>query len=258
MAYYVAVCCSAFVLRSKRIIGAPMPKRKLLLPNTIDPARPLSSIPAPQLQFSPAVWARLESAYCCKIPVLIRRQIEEAGRNYVWLASMENEAKPFASAKNNVSAVRKTAAKLLQELRSIQDCDDDVRSFVGHLIRQRLKLPSQRPLGDHLGGFVRDLEVLAHTLADLDVSQSRDGQKKGRAWAAWAMKIRAILKDAGLPHTVSKDTRSASDSPFVRLLAALQQVFPHRYRPFTQMRSLAEAICRAARAGAFSRRHAVE
>jgi hypothetical protein len=224
-----------------------MPAQQRRLPIT-------TGIALPPLQISPAAWLRIEKAYGCKIRPAVRDRIERLTIKYLRLASMEHAAAPLQSARVNVATIRKPAEKLLTKLKAVQDCDSDVHSFVGHIIRQNLKLSSRRPLGDDLGGFVGDLEKLVAVLARIDVSEAPDAQQNGQAWPSWARDIRAVVKEAGLPHGVSKDTmRSASDSAFVRLVAALQLECPLGYRPFTQTRALADAIYRAARAGGFSK-----
>jgi hypothetical protein len=227
-----------------------MPARQQRLPIT-------TGIPRPTFQISPVAWLRLEKAYGCKIPPAIRGRIEQVTIKYLWLADMERAAAPLKSAEVNVATIRKAADELLSRLKAVQDCASDVHSFLGHIIRQHLKLPSGRPLGDDLGGFVVDLEALASVLARIDVSGTPDAQQNGQAWSNWALDIRTAMKEAGLPYGASKDTtRSVSDSPFVQLVAALQQECPPGYRPFTEMRSLADAIYRASRSGGFSQARA--
>ena len=224
-----------------------MPAQQRRLPIT-------TGITLPTLQISPATWSRIEKAYGRKIQPAVRDRIERLTTKYLHLASMERAAAPLQSARVNVATVRSSAEKLLAKLKAVQDCDSDVHSFVGHIIRQNLKLSSRRPLGDDLGGFVHDLEKLVAVLARIDVSGAPDAQQNAQAWSRWAREIRTVIKEAGLPHGVSKDTtRSASDSAFVRLVAALQLECPPGYMPFTQMRPLADAIYRAVRAGGFAK-----
>jgi hypothetical protein len=230
-----------------------MPKRQLRLPITTQSGR---SIPRPALHISPAAWSRIERAYGSKIPISVRAQIKAATVKYLWLAKMERGAAPLKSAPGSVAALRKATDGLLDQLKDIQNCSGDVQSFVGHIIRQRLRLPHQQPLSDHLGGFVRDLSIFAAVLHAVDISSAapieqrkkrfeqiwaQDSQQDGRARVAWVRSVRTALKVSGLPAGISK----LKDYPFVRLVRAIQNELPSEGRAFT-IASLADAIYVAA------------
>jgi hypothetical protein len=226
-------------------------------------------------------WAPIEEAYDREIPLDQRNLLEDATRRAVWLAESERRAPPWADAGYKISDLTKTARKLLKLLEgpsdliidsaalgreepspepgrgyfpSQHDEGRDLQAFVVHLIRQNLKLPSQPPLrGDHLAIFVRDLEAVCLALSEIDLSKITGHQQQGQAWDAWTCECTKILEDAGLglPVSVSKDHRSASDSHFVRLVAALQDQLQEDFRRcqyeyqgkrFTNTPKLADAI----------------
>jgi hypothetical protein len=140
-----------------------MPRYKQRLPVT-------TGISKPAFQVSPQVWARIEKKYGNKLPDQIRTRIEDATQSYLWLAQMERGALPLTCARDTISIVNKAAQALLEQLKAIHNCDDDARSLVGHLLRLRMKLPNRKPLGDHLGGFVRDFEILSLALSDTEAA----------------------------------------------------------------------------------------
>jgi hypothetical protein len=223
--------------------GAKMPRHKLHLPTTTGTSKPA-------FQMSAQAWTSVEKKYGNKLPDQIRIRIEDATLKYLWLAQMERGALPLTSARDIISAVHQAAQALLEQLKAIHDCDDDARSLVGHLLRPRIKLPNRKPLGDHLKGLVRDLEILNLALFDTKAAVQTAGyQQKGQAWSAWVRNLRDILKEAGLPCGISKDRdtddSASTASPFVRLVYQIQEDYPQERWRFKGARSLATAMYRA-------------
>ena len=123
-----------------------------------------------------------------------------------------------------------------------------MNAFVGHLLQQRLRLLSQKPLADQLGSFVADLANLGVALSTIDTAQipANDYQQDGQAWASWVQNLRTILEQAQLPTGIRRDTdKSSSQSPFIRLIGALQKEFPSQPWRFTDLRALTNAAFRA-------------
>jgi hypothetical protein len=246
-----------------------MPPRQLRIPVT-------TGISNPGFQISPADWPRLEKGYASKIGYDERKLFEFATARYRWLAEMERKAQPWVGVGKKISAIRRTAQELLGLLEGPSDLiienaamgrketglpnlfpsqrggNSDVDATVGHLIRQQLVLPSLRPFGgDHFAAAVRNIESMSLALSKCDLSQIKGHQKQGQAWDHWVCELTAIAEHAELPFGVSKDPRSASDSPFVCLVAALQDLLPEEYQrcqekspdgSFTNKQKLADAI----------------
>ena len=220
-----------------------MPRYKQRLPVT-------TGISKPAFQVSPQVWARIEKKYGNKLPDQIRTRIEDATQSYLWLAQMERGALPLTCARDTISVANKAAQALLEQLKAIHNCDDDALSLVGHFLRPRIKLPNRKPLGDHLGGFVRDLEILSLALSDTEAAVQTAGyQQEGQAWSAWVGNLRDILKEAGLPCGINRDRdtddSASTASPFVRLVYQIQEDYPQERWRFKDARSLATAMYRA-------------
>ena len=246
----------------------PMPRRQLHIPVT-------TGISNPGFQISTVDWRRLEKEYASKIGCDERKLFEFATARYRWLAEMERKAQPWVGVGEKISAIGRTAQKLLRLLEGPSDLiienaamgrketglptrfpsqrggNSDVDATVGHLIRQQLVLSSLQPFDDHFTAAVRNIESMSLALSKCDLSQIKGFQKKGQAWDDWVCELTAIAEHAVLPFGVSKDPRSASDSPFVSLVGALQDLLPEEYRrcqekgpdgSFTSKQKLADAI----------------
>lgn len=223
-----------------------MPRKQLRLPVT-------TGIAKPAFQMSPEMWARVEKKYRNKIPDPIRKRIEDAIVDYLWLAEMESGALPLTSARDIISAAHKNAEGLLTQLKAIQNCDSDAHMLVGHLLRPRVKLPNRKPLRDHLAEFLRDLEILNLALSDTAANIRSDTatdiqragyQQQGQAWNIWVRKLRNLLKEAGLPCGINRNI-DTSALPFVRLVYQLQEDCPQGDRRFKDTRALTLAMYRA-------------
>ena len=225
-----------------------MPARLLRLPIT-------SSIPRPALNITPDAWTRIEkSSYRLKFSDALREHIERATVKYVWLAKMEDKAEPLAAAKEilrRISKLRPLVHQLLPDLRGISKCETDAHSLLRHKLGQLFRAPSQhrRPFGDHFGSFILDLAAFSEALNKIGTLETSDCQQHGDAWSGWVNDLTAIIQQAGLRAGVSKDTRCKEDSLFVRFVAAVQKELPRDQflQPFTELRSLADAIYRARR-----------
>jgi hypothetical protein len=234
-----------------------MPARVLRLPiATQKPNAPggRSSIPRPAINITPDAWTRIEkSSYRLKFSVAVRQQIEGAIVKYVWLAKIEQTAEPLAAAKKifrRISKLGPLVHQLLPDLWGITKCETDAHSLIRHKLGQLFRAPSQRPpFGDHLGSFIPDLAAFSDALNKIDTLETLDCQQHGDAWSGWINDLTAIFQQAGLRAGVSKDTRCKEDSLFVRFVAALQKELPQDQllQPFTELRSLADAIYRARR-----------
>jgi hypothetical protein len=213
----------------------------------------------PAFQMSPETWARVETQYRYKIPDSIRERIGDAIVRYLWLVQMEHEAPPLTSARDIISAAYKDAEGLgkhlratVRQLKAIQSCDSDGHALVGHLLRQRVKLPNRKPLRDHLAELVRDLEIFVGDVEILNAAlfdaeanvQTAGYQQKGQAWNAWVRSLRVILKEADLPLGINRDN-DATPAPFVRLVYQLQAACPQGKWSFKDERALALAMYRA-------------
>jgi hypothetical protein len=183
---------------------------------------------------------------------------------------MERKAPPQASARDEISATRKAADALLQRLQPIQGAATDVHSFIRHLIARRLKLETLVHALELLSSVLSELDANGAREAALtetiDARVERNGaavtmprktaeayasaayktgmaaleaagsQQEGDAWRDWIRRLRNILKEADLPHGVSK----AQDYPLHRLVDALNEELPKNRRKFSG--SLADAI----------------
>jgi hypothetical protein len=213
----------------------------------------------PAFQISPETWACVETQYRYKIPDSIREHIKEAIVRYLWLVQMEHEAAPLTSARDIISAASKDAEGLgrhlratVRHLQAIHNCDSDLHALVGHLLRQRIKLPKRKPLRDHLAELIRDLEILVCDIEILNAAllntkanvHTAGYQQKGQAWNAWVRSLRVILKEAGLPLSINRD-KDAPSAPFVRLVYQLQAACPQGKWSFKDERALALAMYRA-------------
>src|SRR5262249_21783525 len=225
----------------------------------------------PNFSISEATWDSLERTYGCKIPTDVRTLIESATVRYLWLEQMEREAGSLDSAQACVSTLCNDTEKLLQKLQDVRDCKDDARTFVRYAIDRQLGLAgrserlrkygsaSRRPIVDRIDQLVRDLSGLRSALTALVSGdlQFIEPQQEGQAFGRWLLEVKSIMLNARLPTGARKDrSTSAVDSPFVRLMCELQNHFPKGGgKPFTDSRSMAEAIHRyerASRHGAFS------
>jgi hypothetical protein len=212
---------------------------------------------------SPA-WTLVEGKYGYKLAVNTRKQIEKATFVYLWLDQMERAALPRTSSTDILSAAQKSAQALLEQLNALDlkptfhpDSepsasvkavrDGDAQSFIGHLLRSRLRLPRgprdrSLALADHLGIFVRDLEALILALSGVEADvENSEYQREGQAFRDWVRNLRRILKNAGLPCGTSRNT-DTKPSPFVRLVYAIQSCHPQEAWRYDKEKSLTLAI----------------
>jgi hypothetical protein len=165
---------------------------------------------------SSLAWVLVEDQYGYKLAVDTRKQIENATLKHLWFDQMARAALPLTSATDILSAAQKSAKELLERLNAIDlkpnfdpDSepsiravrDGDAQSFIGHLLRSRLRL-SRGPRGrsfalaDHLGMFVRDLEALTLAMSDVHADVENFGyQQDGQAFRDWVRDLRGILKN---------------------------------------------------------------
>ena len=92
----------------------PMPRQQLRIPVT-------TGISNPGFQISPADWPRLEKGYASKIGYDERKLFEFATARYRWLAEMERKAQPWVGVGEKISAIGRTAQKLLRLLEGPSD-----------------------------------------------------------------------------------------------------------------------------------------
>jgi hypothetical protein len=211
-----------------------MPRRQQRIPIT-------SGITRPIFQLSSDEWGQVERDYRYSIPEGVRRCIEIATADYLQLTKMERNAAPMSSARNEVFKIQRATATLLERIKDVHSCKSDMHSFVRHCISQKLKLPTKRPLDDHLANLLRDLENLASALSEIDIDGGYrlDAQQKGDAWRRWVRKLKAILEETNLRAGKSK----VPENPLSRFIKALERKLPPNCR--TSGQSVEDAVCEA-------------
>jgi hypothetical protein len=235
-----------------------MPRSKSLLAVT-------TGVSKPTFRMSSRAWVLVEDQYGYKLAVDTRKQIENATLRHLWLDQMERDALPRTSATEILSAVQKSAQELLERLNALdlkpnfdpdskpsasvrRVRDGDAQSFIGHLLRSRLRLPSgprrrSFALVDHLGMFVRDLEALTLAMSDVHADVENFGyQQEGQAFRDWVRDLKGILKNAGLPCGTSRNIDTKKSLPFVRLVYGIQGTYPQWAWRYDNERALALAI----------------
>ena len=261
MPYHVALCCREIRIAASnspnvmpaRILRLPIATQKPSNATAIEPARPRRSIPRPKLNITSAAWARLEkSSDRVKFLQVVREQIEAVAVKYLWLKKMEEEAEPLAAAKkilNKISKLGPLVRQLLPDLTAINSCETDAHALIRHKLSQHFHAPSRPPFGDHLSCFIPNLTAFADALNRIGSLETTDCQQYGNAWKGWIIDLTTIIRQAGLRTGVSKDSRCKDDSLFVYFVLALQKELPQDQflQPFTDPRSLADAIYRARR-----------
>jgi hypothetical protein len=231
-----------------------MPRSKLRLAVT-------TGVSKPAFKMSSLAWALVEDQYGYKLAVDTRKQIENATLRHLWLDQMERAALPLTSATNILSAAQKSAQELLERLNAIDlkpnfdpDSepsiravrDGDAQSFIGHLLRSRLRLPRgprgrSFALADHLGMFVRDLEALTLAMSDVHADVENFGYQQEGQFRDWVGDLRGILKNAELPCGISRNI-DTKPSPFVRLVYGIQGSYPQGAWRYDNERALTLAI----------------
>ena len=246
-------------------------------PNIIEPGQPPSFITPPKLEISLREWLIIERRYDEKLEPKTRAQLQAASAKYLYNAKMEHAALPLTLANDTFADLLKSACNFLKRLAPVQGCATDTHTFIRARLQPKLRLPSQRLLGDQLSGFRRDLEAFIDAMNQVNFSPGPCSQEdaakikatwevgvqmRGAAWDAWVNDVTTIIKQVRLPYGVMKGAVphiERDSSQFVRLIAALQDQFPDEdfYKPFRKLPSIAEAIYRA-RKRVFSRTQIAE
>jgi hypothetical protein len=207
--------------------------------------------PLDPVQISNGDWKRIEALFKRPIPPNVRAAIEKTTQEFVGAAIFELHAVPVADARVELKEIQ-TAAERLRNRISSRPGPLNAATYAKHLLLNhirddRLGDPRGRVLESgkldpkSIAGPINALigilnscalacESALKELEDMDYSM-----REGDAWGRWICRLKAILKDHGLPTTARKDTDKNRDkeSPFVSLVWELQSLAPEQCRRHT-------------------------
>jgi hypothetical protein len=172
---------------------------------------------------------------------------------YILLDILERQAEPAADAEKIIGACKKAAGEH-NALRASPS--SDAASYARDLIRENFhdaRLSNDRQFFSALTGLLTSFRracdlSLAELLRELN-DPTIPSFQEGECRRYWIPQLTEIMKQAGLPTGVRKDTdkrKSGGPSPFVALVRELQGCLPDGCRQTTHSDdALAEAIVRA-------------
>jgi hypothetical protein len=202
-------------------------------------------------------WQRIESAYGKKAPPNVRSNVLEATKTFILLNMLERRAGPAADAQTIIAACEK-AARNFQRVLLAGASSSDAAISVRELIKENFsdtesfpdtRLSNRDQLFKRLNGLLHSF-LVACDLSLKELSEPSTATfEEGEGWKDWIDRLTEIMKEAGLPFRVRKDTdkrKSVGLSPFVGLVRELQNCLPDECRQTTRSdEALAEAISRA-------------
>jgi len=156
----------------------------------------------------------------------LKSRIEEATRNYLWLAAMESGAPPLTEALSALDRLAESASNLHADITQLTRGQaatgkaENVNYLILHKLSLYLRIPGARPLGDQVRVFLegltdtrKQLDKLQSSLrqAKLDVcNDDENSQREGEAWVSWVRNIEAILH---APATGRASAKQATSHP---------------------------------------------
>jgi hypothetical protein len=185
---------------------------------------------------------KLEQKIARSIPEAAWNELIEATRDYRADTDLERNTPPISPAKDRVKKLR-AAAEAIWDVHE-ERVSDKRRTPYRHIRADKLyalALASR----DMMKACDSELGALARGEAE------DSGFRVGEAWDWWIWRLTRILKKAGLPTGVRKDTGDIGrTSPFVLFVAELQRYLPEKFRRHTRKKALAAAIDKARKARA--------
>lgn len=229
-----------------------MPRRSRKLP--VPSARSVEWHPVP------LNWSRIERAYGHLLSTEVRAEIDFASRLYLNGISGEATAVPVESFLKKLKRLEDIIVSIdedlwkdeIEEGEASEEADTDENDLEELLaIVDDIPYP---PLVVYLP-LLKIRLAKVRTLIRPIVGELSDPEYKGfedsPVWATWIWGLTAILRGAGLPCGVRKDSDKHKDSntqsPFLLLVAELQQQFPKYARRYHSDDALAQKITRARR-----------
>ena len=136
---------------------------------------------------------------------------------------------------------------------SLRGLTSDARLYAFHLIKsnfQDARVDEKADVLHVLSGVLTSFQVACMSARETLKDSAQASFTEGDAWKHWIRQLAQILREAGLPQTVRKDTdKIHSDhqqSPFVHLVWELQCSLPEEARRSMWSRpALADAISKA-------------
>ena len=196
-------------------------------------------------------WRVFEGEYGHKLPIEVRKQLQDETLEYVAGALFEREAAPARAATEEINKIQRAAERLLRHLTPSQALDG--AHYAKNLLLNRLDddqlghTPDKNPLTELtqvLTSCVDACDSARNELQDPNYCVH-----KGEAWARWIRRLTEILVEHHLPTKVSKaEVEFDKGSRFVRLIACLQGRVPRTCQEHGTSRvALAKAISAAQR-----------
>jgi hypothetical protein len=198
----------------------------------------------PKFKPTRAAWRRIELAYGHHIPRVTRDEILTLTRSFVYFAPLEHAAQPLKRAHQMLDDWKKAAANFQRMLHHSGDAGVWARSRVkahfDDLRFQRLQF------FDDFSGVLTSF-IVACSLAIDDAENPGLGEyRKGACWGSWVQGLSRALDKKDLPTGVRTDSTLGRDSPFTKLVEALQKLVPTSIRRGrASAAALAKAIQRA-------------
>lgn len=211
-------------------------------------------------ELSPAIngaqWKQIEKAYGMPIPKDVRVEILRATHEFRLLETLERTTKPLAEVKVILEAYDKAADRFFHALFTDPSGSSDAGFYAHHLIENNFK---DSRLGQ-VAVFDTVLRLLRafHVACNVSLKQLSDfcntSSTSWNAWQRWVCRLTEIVRTAGLPWKVSKETgETAKPSDFVILVHELQVCFSIECpQPARSTKELAIAISRARAEGRFT------
>ena len=185
---------------------------------------------------------KLEQKIGRSIPAAAWDELIEATREYRADTDLERNTPLLSPVINRVRTLRDAAATI--HIIYEKSVSDKRRTSYHHIRAGKLRM-----LALASRGMMRDCDAELGALARVEAEDS--GFRVGEAWDWWIWRLTRILKKAGLPTGVRKDTGDIGrTSPFVLFVAELQRYLPEKFRRHTRKKALAAAIDKARKARA--------
>ena len=207
---------------------------------------PMAVGPSFDLKIDSFDWKIIEGAYGREIPDPARQKFLEATQTHLLLTGFENSAEPMQRSVDRVNDLISEAQTFRRKLLE-GDWKSSSRYYADHLVK--LNFSSHFLVAPHafhgligvLASFVSACEI---ALLEMQSDMQVRSPSEGNGWKIWIAQLTITARNFKLPHAVPTD--NGANSPFVRLVIALQDHLPETFRrPYHSEDALAKAIQRA-------------
>lgn len=197
-------------------------------------------------EVSPPDWTGFQKRTGLELPSELRQQLLDSVRVGVLLIEAEHSEVDARSVAAQIRLIRKNIETehilaLVDKISSIELADRDLQ-HASNLLDGILGGPGAFLFALSRQQYEAIDQACRQVLVDLS---ALSGRQRGLAWRAWVLDVAELVESHGIRAGIRNDS-AEDNTPFVRLIAELQKVYPEGHRRSVQsLEALAKEIQRA-------------